>query len=215
METPQFKSAIHQMEEQNKVFPEQFPQMPKLVPGQAQPVEPQQQLTPQQQQEQQLQQQQMAMVPQQQNPFDMAQYQNIGVPDVPVQYGGGITDSMLNNDEIPDEIKEENWWVFNKDNVLSFLDNDRKQSKLLNFDIARIDHLNTMQYFDYNFKTELKWGLLRHIFETKLDRALGVQGGNIKNERILIQSQLTENRQINDQEGAVKEGFFKRLLGRR
>lgn len=210
MEAPRFKSPMHQMEAQHKIFPDQYPQMPKFIPGQQGPPD-QQTLVPQQQPDP----QQMALVPQQQNPFEMEQYRNIGVPDIPIQYGGGITESMLNNDEIPDKIKEENWWVFNKDNVLSFLDKDRKQSKLLNFDIARIDHLNTMQYYDYNFKVELKWGLLRHIFETKLDRALGVQGGNIKNERILIQSQLTENRQINDQEGAVKEGFFKRLLGRR
>jgi len=203
MEIPQFKSAVHQMEEQNKIYPEQFPTRPKLIPG------------AQMNEQQQVQQSQMAAMPQQQNPFEMEQYKNIGVPDTPLQYGGGIIESMLNNDEIPEDIRNENWWIFSKDNVLSFLDDERKKSKLLNFDIAKIDHLNTMPYFDYNFKTELKWGLLRHIFETKLDRALGVTGSNMKNERILIQSQLSENRQINDQEGSGNEGFFKRLLGRR
>jgi hypothetical protein len=64
---------------------------------------------------------------------------------------------------------------------------------------------------------EMKWGILRNVFDTKLDRALGHKGGNIKNERIMLQSQFSENRQIseNDSGGQIKDGFFKRLMGRR
>ena len=59
--------------------------------------------------------------------------------------------------------------------------------------------------------------VLRNVFETKLDRALGFKGQNIKNERIVLQSQFSEQRQISehDQGNQIKEGFFKRLLGRR
>lgn len=154
--------------------------------------------------------------PQEPNPFEMEQYKNMGMPDIPVQFGGGITDTLLNDKEVPEHIREKYWYLFHKDNVLTFLDEDRKASKLLNFDIIKIDILNSLPYYDYDFDKELQFSILRNSFETKLDRALGFKGQNIKNERIVLQSQFSEQRQISEQGGApIKEGFFKRLLGRR
>jgi len=151
------------------------------------------------------------------NPFALQKYDNVQFPDTPLQFGGGVAESLLNDNEVPDNVKEQYWWVFHKDNTLTFLDEERKRSKLLNFDIAKIDILNTMPYYDYTFDEELKFGVLRNVFETKLDRALGFKGTAQKNERIVLQSQFQENRMINDNEGSsnIKEGFFKRLLGRR
>lgn len=149
------------------------------------------------------------------NPFSMEQYG--GVPDVPIQYGGGMTEVLLGDTDIPEEVRKKYWFIFNKDNVLTFLDEERKRSKMLNLDVIKIDILNSTPYYDYNFDLELKWDILRNAFETKLDRALGFKGQNIKNERIVLQSQFSEQRQISEsnQMGNVKEGFFKRLLGRR
>lgn len=153
---------------------------------------------------------------QQPNPFAMSRYNNNAFPDTPIQFGGGLTESLLNDNEVPEQIRKDNWWVFHKDNTLTFLDEERKRSKLLNFDIAKIDMLNTMPYYDYTFEEEMKFGVLRNVFETKLDRALGFKGTAQRNERIVLQSQFQENRQINDSDaGTTKEGFFKRLLGRR
>ena len=151
------------------------------------------------------------------NPFDVPQYQNLNVPDMPVQYGGGMVETLLNDNEVPEKIRKDFWFVFHKDNTLGFLDETRKQNKLMAFDIAKIDALACIPYYDYNFEMEMKWGILRNVFDTKLDRALGHKGGNIKNERIMLQSQFSEQRQIseNDAGGSIKEGFFKRLLGRR
>lgn len=150
------------------------------------------------------------------NPFALQKYDNVQFPDTPLQFGGGITESLLNDNEVPEAVREKNWWVFHKDNTLTFLDEERKRSKLLNFDIAKIDMLNTMPYYDYTFEEELGFTVLRNVFETKLDRALGFKGTGQKNERIVLQSQFSENRMINDSENSnIKEGFFKRLLGRR
>jgi len=150
------------------------------------------------------------------NPFSMEQYKNVNLPDVPVQFGGGIADNLLNDNEVPEEIKKKYWFVFHKDNVLTFLDDNRQKRKLLNFDIMKIDALNTMPYYDYTFEKELEFDVLRNVFETKLDRALGFRGNNLKNERIMLQSQFSENRQISEMGGQpTREGFFKRLLGRR
>lgn len=158
------------------------------------------------------------LVPQQQNnPFNLPQYQQLRMPDVPISYGGGMADTLLNDNEVPAQIKENNWFVFHKDNVLTFLDEPRKASKLLNFDIIKIDMLNTIPYYDYTFEKEMELNVLRNVFETKLDRALGFNATNVKNERIVLQSQFQENRQINENEGGgmIKSGFFQRLLGRR
>lgn len=151
------------------------------------------------------------------NPFALQKYDNVQFPDTPLQFGGGITESLLNDNEVPEAVREKHWWVFHKDNTLTFLDDERKRSKLLNFDIAKIDMLNTMPYYDYTFEEELGFTVLRNVFETKLDRALGFKGTGQKNERIVLQSQFSENRMINDNDGGgnIKEGFFKRLLGRR
>ena len=152
----------------------------------------------------------------QQDPFAMQKYSGVAFPDTPINYGGGMVDSLLNDSEVPDNVKRKFWFVFHKDNTLTFLDEKRKLSKLLNFDIAKIDILNTMPYYDYTFEEELGFTVLRNVFETKLDRALGFKGTGQKNERIVLQSQFSENRQINDNDGSqIKEGFFRRLLGRR
>jgi hypothetical protein len=154
---------------------------------------------------------------QSQDPFAMTQYSDVGVPDQPITYGGGMADSLLNDNEVPEDVRKRYWFVFHKDNVLTFLDEQRKSSKLMNFDIAKIDYLNSIPYYDYDFEKELEFTVLRNVFETKLDRALGFKTAALKNERTVLQSQFTENRQISEMgEGNnIKEGFFKRLLGRR
>lgn len=155
--------------------------------------------------------------PQSPDPFSQSQFGNINMPDVPVSFGGSMADQLLNDNEVPEDVRRKYWYVFHKDNTLSFLDDKRKASKLLNFDITKIDILNAMPYYSYTFERELEFGVLRNVFETKLDRALGVSGGNVKNERIMLQSQFSEQRHINDDgaQGNMKEGFFKRLMGRR
>ncbi|KKK90764.1 hypothetical protein LCGC14_2719750, partial [marine sediment metagenome] len=49
-------------------------------------------------------------------------------------------------------------------NVLTFLDEERKASKLLNLDIMKIDTLNSMPYYDYTFEKELEFNKLGNIF---------------------------------------------------
>lgn len=151
------------------------------------------------------------------DPFDRNRYQDVNLPDAPVSYGGGMTESLINDNEVPKKIRKKFWFVFHKDNTLTFLDEERKKSKLLNFDIIKIDILNSTPYYDYDFEKEMEFGLLRNVYETKLDRALGFKAGNKKNERIILQSQFTEQRHINEdgQNSQISGGFFKRLLGRR
>jgi len=182
-------------------------------------IHPDEPINPEEQQRALMAQQQALMQQQQQevNPFAAEQYNTVPVPDAPLTYGGGMAEQLLNDNEVPEAIRKKHWFVFHKDNVLTFLDEGRKASKLLNFDIIKIDMLNATPYYDYTFEKELELNKLRNIFETKLDRALGFKGGGIKNERVILQSQFSENRQISEDgnQGAIKEGFFKRLLGRR
>jgi len=149
------------------------------------------------------------------NPF--ANYGNVGLPDTPISFGNSMAESLLNDNEVPDDIKKKNWHVFHKDNVLTFLDIERKAIKMLNFDIMKIDQLNCTPYYEYDFDLEFEMDKLRNIYETKLDRALGTKEQGLKNERTVLQSQFSENRHISQMgdNSMIKEGFFKRLLGRR
>jgi len=163
-------------------------------------------------------QQAQAMQQAQENPFNAPQYQNVQTPDVPVNYGGGMADILLSDNEVPEILRKKYWWIFNKDNVLTFLDEQRKKNKMLSFDVAIIDIMNSMDSFDdYTFESELQYGLMRNALDVKLDRAVGFKGSNMKNERVILQSQFSEARQISEDgnSNSVKEGFFKRLLGRR
>lgn len=151
------------------------------------------------------------------NPFNTEQFGGgINLPDVPIQMSGGITEALLGDKDIPDSIKTPFWYVFIKDNILTFLDQERKDSQMLNFDIVKIDTLNSIPYYDYDFNAELKWNILRNVYETKMNRSLGFKGQNVKNERILLNSQFTEQRQINEENRTDnKGGFLNRLLGRK
>lgn len=190
MQTPTANQYMRESQEQ------QEQQMPMPVEEQPQQVQPQQR--------------------QEVNPFAAPQYQGSPFPDSPISSGSSVFDSLLSDSDVPEDIKKKYWYIFHKDNILTFLDENRKMSKLLNFDITKIDQLNSMPYYDYTFEKELEFGVLRNVFETKLDRALGFKGQNVKNERIVLQSQFSEQRQISEDTGSmVKEGFFKRLMGRR
>jgi hypothetical protein len=152
------------------------------------------------------------------NPFSQSQFSGVNLPDLPLNNPPSVIGQLINDDEVPEDIRSKYWFVFNKDNSLTFLDEERKRAKLLNMDIIKIDILNSVPYYDYTFDKELEFDVLRNVFETKLDRSLGYGNKtNPKNERILLQSQFTEQRHVND-DGAnnqIREGFLKRLLGRR
>lgn len=151
------------------------------------------------------------------NPFDMMKYQQFQkTPDNFIQPGSSMVESLLTDEGVPEDIKKKYWYVFHRDNILTFLDQNRKTSKLLNIDIMKIDLLNCCPYYDYTFETESEMNVIRNIYETKLDRALGTTG-NIKNERTTLQSQFSEVKQINEvnQSESSSGSFFKKLLGRR
>lgn len=150
------------------------------------------------------------------NPFQNPAFQN-NVPDIPMQdSGAAMLNALLSDSVVPDKIKEEFWFIFHRDNVLTFLDVDRKRSKMLNFDIIKIDTLNNTPWYNYTFEKEQEWNAARQIFETKLDRALGNKGG--KNERLTIPMTIQENINRNvggEMEGQAKEGFLRRMLSRK
>lgn len=131
--------------------------------------------------------------------------------------GGQMIDALLDDSNVKESKRKKFFFVFGRDNSLTFLDEERKASKIMSFDITKIDMLNSTPYYDYTFEEEFEWNVMRNIFETKLDRSQGINE-TVKNERIIQQSQFSENRDIQAQEdigGEQREGFLKRLLKKR
>lgn len=157
------------------------------------------------------------MMPVAVNPFEgaMQKYGPLPLPETPLNFSTNMAESLLNDNEVPEKFRKNFWFAFHKDNTLTFLDEERKVSKLINFDIVRIDMINTLPYYDYDFDLEMKFSILRNVFETKLDRAFGVRGSGVLNERKALTSQFQENRQIQESNSSGQGGFFKKLLGRR
>ena len=220
------------VEEMERIYEEQFgvqqaketvvPEVVETKNRIAEEIHHQRQLAEAMEQQQQQQKQHMMMQQMQQqsqDPFALANLTNSNVspvPDIPMPQHMSMAERMFSNEEVPHEIRTKYWNVFNKDNVLTFLDEKRKRSKMINFDIMKIDMLNSTPYYEYTFDLEMELGIVRNAFETKLDRAMGFRGINIKNERTILQSQFTENRMIQEHENSqIKEGFMKRLFGRR
>jgi hypothetical protein len=151
------------------------------------------------------------------NPFQNPAFNN-PLPDLPIQdQGAAMLNALLNDDTVPEKLKQDFWFVFHRDNILTFLDQPRKYSKMLNFDILKIDSLNATPYYNYTFDQEKQWNAARQMFETKLDRALGNSKG--QNERTVIPMTIQENiTRMEDKTsggGEVKEGFLRRMLNRR
>jgi len=127
-----------------------------------------------------------------------------------------VVNSLLNDNNVPLDSKRKYWWVFSRDNSLTFLDEKRKKDKMINFDIIKIDTLNALTYYDYTFEIEKEMNIMRNAIEVKFDRALGTTKTNQLNERIAQKSQFNETRQINKDEGGSKNGsFIGKLLNRR
>jgi len=151
------------------------------------------------------------------NPFptELATGAGINSDNFPVNDENQMLNSLLEDKNTPKEIKKKYWWIFAKDNILTFLDKDRKKNKLLAFDIVKLDNLMNMGYYEYDFETEKAFNELRLVFDTKLDRALGSDKSSQLNERIVQKSQFSENRNfMNDGNNSVKGKFFQRLVGR-
>lgn len=131
--------------------------------------------------------------------------QGMSLPDAPMgDPGSQMLRMLVESDDIPDKMKKQFPWIFSKDNILTFLDIDRKRQKLLMFDIIKLNSLNNTPYYDYTFDVEYEWSVARLMLETRLDRALGFDRGNRVNERIIQQAQFTEQRQVmNDENSAV------------
>lgn len=149
------------------------------------------------------------------DPFNSPDYQNMPVDDDPLPVPSNMVDSMISDDQVPDEIKTEHWWIFNKDVSLGFLDGERKKEKLLNFDIVRLDSLSTTPYSEYSFESEKNVSILRSSFEQKLERAVGTNNSNVINERKALISQISESRNVSDNDDSmIRESFIKKLIGK-
>jgi len=134
---------------------------------------------------------------------------------MPLTEENQVLNSLLANKHVPKDILSEFWFVFGRDNVLTFLDEDRKKDKLLAFDIVKIDMLHTKPYYEYTFEEEKVFNTLRLVYETKLDRALGTTKPNQVNERIVQRSQFSENRVIqNDKTATPSSSYLSRLFKR-
>jgi hypothetical protein len=122
---------------------------------------------------------------------------------------------LIDNSEFDKELKLKFDFIFNKDVTLSFQDEESKKSKMIDFDIIKIDTLFSMSYHEYDFPMECKFNKLKFILDTKLDRAKGFKDTKRVNERIAQQSQFSENKSVRSAEGAQEGNFLTRLLGRR
>jgi hypothetical protein len=151
-----------------------------------------------------------------QNPFPQdLQNQNQIAENPFISEENQMLNSLIQDKSIPKELAKKYWFVFAKDNKLTFLDKERKKNKLLAFDILKLDEMMNQGYYEYNFNNEKEFNEIRLIFDTILDRSLGTSSTQQLNERIIQKSQFAESRSfVSDSNQSVKGKFFQRLIGR-
>jgi hypothetical protein len=161
-------------------------------------------------------------LPQNQSPqksvFSYSPVDGSSIDPTPIMGQGGFTDLVLGDHEVPKDLKYAHFEIFHKDNVLGFQSSDTKRDKMRNFDIISILDLFKTDYTDYDFNKELLNEKLRHLFETKVDRAVGTKAKDYINERKVLQSQFTEIKNVNEMNNNpgsdVRGNFFKKLMSR-
>ena len=143
-------------------------------------------------------------------------YSGLNTENFPGMQEDHMMNSLTSDKNIPKHILKKYWWVFSKDLVLSFLDDKGKKMKMLAFDIAKIDYLMTLPYYEYTFEIEQELNNVRNIYDIKTDRAVGTEKPNKINERIAQRSQFAEQRQTIKQDGVQETGnFLRKILSRR
>jgi hypothetical protein len=79
----------------------------------------------------------------------------------------------------------------------------------------KLEMLKSINYLDYDFKTEEEFGVMRSVMDVRLDRAKGFKG-DVMNERRIQQSQFTEQKITQEAKMERRNGaggFFAGLLG--
>lgn len=150
------------------------------------------------------------------NPFPNDIGHGVTNENFPISEENQMLNTLLEDKNIPLDKRKKFFWIFNKDNVLTFLDEKRKKSKMLSFDIIKLDSIMNEGFYEYDFETEKEFNEMRLIFETRLDRSLGTNSSAQLNERIVQKSQFAENRNfMSDTSNSVKGKFLNRIIGGR
>lgn len=152
------------------------------------------------------------------NPFPASYGRDqMQLPDVPLQEDGTsrMLKILIDNESTPLETRKKFHWIHSRDLILTFLDEERKRSKMLGFDILKLHALNNTPWYEYDFEMEQEWQEERFELEVRCDRALGFDKSHRINERIVQSSQFQESRQIMHDETSrqMTGGFFSKMAG--
>lgn len=152
-----------------------------------------------------------------QEEYPQAESFDSDIPNTPVGRDSTpeLLKGLISNDEFSEHLKEDFDFMFNKDVTLSFQDENSKRNKLIDFDILKIDTQFSLPYHAYDFKLERRFNALKFILETKLERAKGFDSNKKINERIVQQTQFSENKSTRNSDGENSGNFLTRLLGRK
>lgn len=121
-------------------------------------------------------------------------------------------DALLSDKTTDEKLKDSPFWVANvKSLKLSMLDRKDRKKYINMFEAMVLLELMKTPPDKYTLDEMEKVNQARMVFQLNVDRAIGTNSANKKNERILLSTQIKEI--ATHMMGKEKKGIFKRLLG--
>ena len=122
-----------------------------------------------------------------------------------VEYYSDVTKYLVEEDSLPQRVKEKFWLLPSKDTVLSNLDNRDVDIIMLEFDSAYLVYLMSKPEHEYSFQDELNYLQARAKLRLKLKRSL------YGFERKMIATQI-KRMEYEEQNEQKKGGILSKLL---
>ena len=125
---------------------------------------------------------------------------------------GALLRQLLNNDSIPDEIKDDWWLLCSDDIVLSFHDKSDIYWLMNQFDLLELRTIRQLTGHKYDLKVVRQINMIKMVFFAKLNRSK--DGGERKAQTTQISSNIiTENRPQNTPGSGWGAGIKRALFG--
>jgi len=116
-----------------------------------------------------------------------------------------VLKQIFQDPQVSKPVKENNWHVFARTNILTFLKPDEIPMKMNQIGIVDDVELLNTPYSDYNYSRAAEKYKLRTFADSHFRRSVGTKE-NINNQMILISKQISEQHQFSENSNTQDNG---------
>lgn len=122
---------------------------------------------------------------------------------------GEMVEKLLSNEHIPPALVEELWALFGRSSKLSFLDDRAVALAKIEFEMLKIDIIESIPKSEYDEQLEIKLRMISWETLMNINRS---HGGRAGNEREMLATQITSHSERPVETPQSSSGYGQRLL---